>query len=230
MTSRSPVYRTHRSTTDFSPPSPVGREPAILLAAGEPLTRWVLRLTGRKSANPPASPGGSAEAGESFEDAVIRGLAEETGLLARAQDVGDSRARSSTTSKASYGSPSVRSSAPGKGIRPRGRTKTSAWAWYPLDQLPDGLFACRAQILTAWRPGLPIDHPPAHFTRSASRTGGRTGQRPVLEAGNRRTRRATSAFPPEGDERGRGGTHGAPGMWSRTAGSRRIAAIIDWPA
>ena len=38
------------------------------------------------------------------------------------------------------------------------------WAWYPLDQLPDGLFVCSAQILTAWRPDLPIDHDPAHFT------------------------------------------------------------------
>ena len=38
----------------------------------------------------------------------------------------------------------------------------------PLDQLPDGLFDCSAQILTAWRPDLPIDHPPAHFTRFAT--------------------------------------------------------------
>lgn len=38
------------------------------------------------------------------------------------------------------------------------------WARYPLDRLPDGLFLCSAQILTAWRPGLLIDHAPAHFT------------------------------------------------------------------
>ena len=38
------------------------------------------------------------------------------------------------------------------------------WAWYPLDRLPDGLFVCSAQILTAWRPDLAIDHAPAHFT------------------------------------------------------------------
>jgi hypothetical protein len=37
-------------------------------------------------------------------------------------------------------------------------------SWYPLDRLPDGLFVCSAQILTAWCPELPIDHTPAHFT------------------------------------------------------------------
>lgn len=38
------------------------------------------------------------------------------------------------------------------------------WAWYPLDKLPDGLFVCSAQILTAWCAELPIAHAPAHFT------------------------------------------------------------------
>ncbi len=41
------------------------------------------------------------------------------------------------------------------------------WAWYPFDQVPDGLFVCGAQNLTAWRPDLAIEHPPAHFTRFA---------------------------------------------------------------
>ncbi|WSY87098.1 NUDIX domain-containing protein [Streptomyces sp. NBC_00876] len=30
--------------------------------------------------------------------------------------------------------------------------------------MPDGLFECSAQILTAWCPDLPVDHPPAAFT------------------------------------------------------------------
>jgi hypothetical protein len=38
------------------------------------------------------------------------------------------------------------------------------WGWWPLDALPPDLFECSAQILTAWRPDLPIDHPPARFT------------------------------------------------------------------
>ncbi|MFF2852832.1 hypothetical protein ACFVT5_42080 [Streptomyces sp. NPDC058001] len=42
------------------------------------------------------------------------------------------------------------------------------WSWYPLDQLPDDLFECSAQILTAWQPALPIDHTPAHFTPYAN--------------------------------------------------------------
>ncbi|MFE3388691.1 NUDIX domain-containing protein [Streptomyces anulatus] len=53
----------------------------------KPLTRRFLRLTGQKSTNPPASPGGSVEAGESFEDAVVRELAEQTGLVTRAEGV-----------------------------------------------------------------------------------------------------------------------------------------------
>ncbi len=44
------------------------------------------------------------------------------------------------------------------------------WRWWPLDQLPQGLFECSAQILTSWRSGLPpIDHAPAHFTPYADR-------------------------------------------------------------
>ncbi|WP_181803087.1 hypothetical protein [Streptomyces shenzhenensis] len=38
----------------------------------------------------------------------------------------------------------------------------TAW-WWPLDALLSGLSECSAQILTAWRPDLPIDHPPARF-------------------------------------------------------------------
>jgi hypothetical protein len=38
------------------------------------------------------------------------------------------------------------------------------WRWFALDRLPENLFVCSAQGLTAWRPDLPIDHTPAHFT------------------------------------------------------------------
>ncbi|MFG2569939.1 NUDIX domain-containing protein [Streptomyces sp. NPDC048567] len=62
-------------------PSSFGREPAILIAVGEPLTRRFLRFTGQKSANPPASPGGKAEPGEALDEAAARELKEESGLL-----------------------------------------------------------------------------------------------------------------------------------------------------
>ncbi|WP_443042261.1 NUDIX hydrolase [Streptomyces sp. B21-105] len=123
-----------------------------------------MRLTGQKSTNPPASPGGSVEAGESLEETVMRELAEEAGLSARPEDVallgtlvdrvGDVvRVTVGALVTAWQGEPDTQ---PDESI--------GDWAWWPLDELPDGLFECSAQILAAWRPDLPIDHPPAHFT------------------------------------------------------------------
>ncbi|WP_443042300.1 NUDIX domain-containing protein [Streptomyces sp. B21-105] len=63
--------QTHRSN---------GRKPAVLIAVGEPLTRRFLRLTGQKSTNPPASPGGGVEGDETREEAALRELVEETGI------------------------------------------------------------------------------------------------------------------------------------------------------
>jgi 8-oxo-dGTP pyrophosphatase MutT (NUDIX family) len=112
-------------------------------------------------------PGGIVEAGESFEDTVIRELAQETGLVARSEDVGllgtlidhvagVLRVTVGALVHAWHGQPATQ---PDESV--------GDWAWYPLDQLPDGLFVCSAQILTAWRPDLAIDHPPAHFTAFA---------------------------------------------------------------
>ncbi|MFE2374624.1 NUDIX domain-containing protein [Streptomyces sp. NPDC059398] len=125
-------------------------------------------LLGRHHRGTIELPGGSVEAGESFKDAVIRELDEETGLVARPGDVrllgtlvdhveGVLRVTVGALVHAWQGQPATQAD-----------ESVGDWAWHPLDQLPDGLFVCSAQILTAWRPGLAIDHPPAHFTAFAS--------------------------------------------------------------
>ncbi|WUJ41505.1 NUDIX hydrolase [Streptomyces sp. NBC_00386] len=127
-------------------------------------------LLGRHHRGTLELPGGSVEAGEPFEQTVVRELAEETGLSARPEDVtllgtlvdhvGDVvRVTVGALVTAWQGEPATQ---PDESV--------GDWAWWPLDDLPDGLFECSAQILAAWLPDLPIDHPPAHFSPYARRT------------------------------------------------------------
>ncbi|MET7575396.1 NUDIX domain-containing protein [Streptomyces sp. NPDC005492] len=109
-------------------------------------------------------PGGTVEPGESLSEAVVRELAEETGLMALPADV------HLLGTLVDHVGEVVRITVPAVVTTWQGTPgdqpdeSVTGWRWWPLDALPSGLFECSAQVLTAWRPDLPIDHPTAHFT------------------------------------------------------------------
>lgn len=150
----------------------VGRPPVAHAALGVGAVLYGPRglLLGRHRRGTWELPGGTVEPGESLPEAVVRELAEETGIEARPQDVrllgtllddagGVVRVTVPARVTAWRGEPSDQ---PGESV---GR-----WRWFALDRLPEQLFVCSAQALTAWRPHLPIDHAPAHYTPYATGT------------------------------------------------------------
>ncbi|MGW0769049.1 bifunctional class I SAM-dependent methyltransferase/NUDIX hydrolase [Streptomyces sp. NPDC002676] len=121
-------------------------------------------LLGRHRLGTRELPGGTVEPGESLQEAVVRELAEETGLYADPADVrllGMLLDQAGDVVRITFGALVTR----WRG-EPTDQPDESVgdWRWWPLDSLPPNLFECSAQILTAWRPDLPIDHTPARFT------------------------------------------------------------------
>ncbi|MET9507765.1 bifunctional class I SAM-dependent methyltransferase/NUDIX hydrolase [Streptomyces flavidovirens] len=134
-------------------------------------------LLGRHRRGTLELPGGTVEPGESFEEAVVRELAEETGLRASSRDVtllGTLVDQVDDVLRVTVGA--VISAWEGE---PADQPDESVgdWQWHDFADLPQGLFVCSAQILTAWRPDLPIDCTPAHFT--PFRTGSKEGRSSV---------------------------------------------------
>ncbi len=158
---RKPARRTSRPRTDKPPVAHAALGVGAILHGPDGL------LLGRHRHGTWELPGGTVEPGESLEETVVRELAEETGLHARPADVrllGTLLDHAGGVPRVTVGA--VVSHWRGEPADQPGE-RVGDWRWWALDALPDGLFVCSAQILTAWRPGLPVDHTPANYTAYA---------------------------------------------------------------
>ncbi|MFF7400636.1 bifunctional class I SAM-dependent methyltransferase/NUDIX hydrolase [Streptomyces murinus] len=155
-TARRPERVPSRPRSSSLPPPNAALAIGVIVAGAEGV------LLGRHRRGTWELAGGSVEPAESLAEAAVRELHEETGLLAEPGDV------QVLGTLLDHVGDVVRLTVPVLVTtwsgRPRQREDAiGAWRFWPLQALPQPLFIPSAQCLTAWKPGLPLDHPSAHF-------------------------------------------------------------------